>query len=396
MRKKSFFDIFIVGAGNGINAILGLLFFTAIARTLSIEDFGRYALLTSLLVSLSKIMDFGTNSQYVAKSIAKPEHYLNRFFTLKVILFFVTALIGASSLYLLKLSSLQTLCIFLFGTLGYGINITLFAYFQRVEMFVHAVLLNTIPALIKATLAISIFLGFYQPNLTQAFSVFSLSILSSSLLLYWLPKHFLKARFSKTGVREFFGETLPAGISHVVTTGWPAISNTIVKITNTFTGVGIFSLAQKIADIFSLISQSVFTVLLPKNAHRKKLHQAYDIKETVILAGGILTLALGAMVVANYFTVPIFGEKFTGSLDLLNILILAAAISAIHSFMDNFFFVEEKITTLMKISLSKLVVFILGAFVLIPTYALKGLATANLISSILALILVGTSIRSSR
>lgn len=82
MRKKSFINIFVVGAGNGINAILGLMFFTAVARTLSIEDFGKYALLASLLVSLSKIMDFGTNSLFVAKSIAKTQQYVNRFFSL--------------------------------------------------------------------------------------------------------------------------------------------------------------------------------------------------------------------------------------------------------------------------------------------------------------------------
>ena len=88
MRKKPFLDIFVVGAGNGINALLGIMFFTAVARTLPIEDFGKYALLTSLLVSLSKIMDFGTNSLFVAKSITKPQQYINRFFTLKIILFF--------------------------------------------------------------------------------------------------------------------------------------------------------------------------------------------------------------------------------------------------------------------------------------------------------------------
>ncbi|MBT6401560.1 oligosaccharide flippase family protein [candidate division WWE3 bacterium] len=387
MRKKPFLDIFVVGAGNGINALLGIMFFTAVARTLPIEDFGKYALLTSLLVSLSKIMDFGTNSLFVAKSITKPQQYINRFFTLKIILFFASILVGGVSLFYLKLLSPETLGIFVVGAIGYGINITLFAYFQRTERFVNAVLLNTIPGAIKAFTAVLVFTGLFTPNLIDAFAVFSFSILSSFLLAFFLPKDFLKAKFNFKDAIEFLRETIPAGISQIIKEGWPAIANTLTKIFRTFSDVGIFSLAQKIADIFTLISMSVFTVLLPKNAHRKNKHQKYDLKETVLLGGGILLLAGIAMIVANYLTVPVFGEKFSDSLSLLNILILAAAVTAIHTFMDNYFFIEEKTKTLMTITIGKLGMFILTAVSLIPRFGLIGLASANLIAALFALVI---------
>lgn len=387
MRKKSFADIFIVGTGNGINAILGLLFFTMVARSLPIEDFGRYALLTSLLVSLSKIMDFGTNSLFVAKSITKPQEYINRFLSLKLVLFLVTLIVAVGALSALNLFSPVILGIFFVGTIGYGMNILLFAYFQRLEEFVKAVSLNFIPASIKATLAGLIFFGVININLTQAFMVFSFSILSSMLLIPLLPKTFLKPKIIYANVKSFFLETLPAGISQVIKEGWSAIANSLAKITYTFAEVGIFSLANKIADIFTLISMSVFTVLLPTNAQRKKNKEAYDVKETAVLAGGILILALLGMVVAHYVTVPIFGAKFEASLGLLNILILAAAFTAIHSFMDNYFFVEEKTRTLMKITVSKLVFFVTSALILTNLYSLAGLAWANLLSAIFALII---------
>ena len=69
MRLRSLYNISIVSTGNIFNAVLGMLFLFAVAKTLSIEVFGKYALITSVLVSISKIIDFGTNSIYVSNSL---------------------------------------------------------------------------------------------------------------------------------------------------------------------------------------------------------------------------------------------------------------------------------------------------------------------------------------
>lgn len=392
MQKKSFFNIAIVGGGNGINALLGFLFFTAVARTLTIEDFGKYALITSLLVSLSKLIDFGTNSNFVAKSITKAEDYTNRFFSLKIILFFVASFISLLTLYFLNLVNSRISILFIFGLLAYGINITLFAYFQRLEKFVDAVLLNTIPSIIKAVAATLVFLGVFQPNLTQAFAIFSLSIFGSVFLVRKLPRKFLVTKFSTTGVKKFFKQTFAAGASQIIKESWLAIANSIVKLTKTFSDLGIFSLAHKIADIFMLVSMSIFTVLLPKNAQRKKIKERYNIKETGVIAIGILILSLIVMYVAQIFVVPVFGAKFEPSLDLLNILILASAVTAIHSFMDNFFFVEEKTKTLLNITVLKLIFFVSVSLALIPQFSVLGIAFADLGAAIFALLLTLASL----
>ena len=75
----------------------------------------------------------------------------------------------------------------------------------------------------------------------------------------------------------FFG-----GVSLLVSEGWSAIANTITKIYINFANVGIYALADKLSNIFSLISFSIFTVLLPKNAKLKRDQQEYDFKETII------------------------------------------------------------------------------------------------------------------
>ena len=59
--KQSVKNISLVSITNLINLGLGVLLFLAVAIKLPKEEFGVYGLLTLLLVSLSKIIDFGSN-----------------------------------------------------------------------------------------------------------------------------------------------------------------------------------------------------------------------------------------------------------------------------------------------------------------------------------------------
>ena len=72
--KESIFKIGYVSVLNFVNLGLGLVLFLSLAQKLTIEDFGIYALLTLLLVSLSKIIDFGSNSTFVSDFISKGKH----------------------------------------------------------------------------------------------------------------------------------------------------------------------------------------------------------------------------------------------------------------------------------------------------------------------------------
>ncbi len=374
-----------VSIGNIFNSILGLSFLTAVARTLPIENFGKYALLTTLLVAVSKIIDFGTNSIYVAQSIAKGDNIINTFVTLKIYLLAATFPVAILVLYLLGLLESTYLIIFILGLVAYGINYTFFAFFQKSERFVFAVGLNTIPALIKGSFAVLIFAGLLAVTVERAFLIFSGSVIFSSLLYFWLTDEQKKFEFTNSGIKKMFKESARAGISIIIHDGWSAIANSVAKIAKALTGVGIFAIADRIANVFTIISFSIFTVLLPKSARTKRDSQTYDIKETVVLSIGIILLAIIAVAISG-FTVPlVFGEKFIASVSILNVLIFASAITAIHAFIENYFFVEEKTQIILGITLTRLGVFLTASFLLIPIISLQGLAYAQLIASTTAL-----------
>ncbi|HPD73684.1 MAG TPA: oligosaccharide flippase family protein [Patescibacteria group bacterium] len=384
--KKSLIRIGLVGMGNVFNALLNFTFLSMIAKTLDIESFGKYALLATLLVAVSKIIDFGTNSVYVADSISKDdETLLDTFYTLKLILLTISIPISIILLLLLKLNSPNIILYFILGLIAYTINYTLNSFFQKDQKFLHLILLNTFPALIKGGFAVLIILDMVVFNLDRSFMVFSLSIFSSAIMWFFLPKEFKKFRFDFSKVKIYLKKSAPAGVSQLIFEGWPSISNSIAKIANSFSHVGIFAIAEKVANILQLGAISIFTILLPKNAYAKKRNEKYDFKEVFVISILILVIAFFGTFISRYFVSDFFDDKFAMSVPLLALLIFSSAFTSIHNFMENYFFIEEKTNSIMYINVGKLVLFLLISLILVPTYSLKGLAISNLISAMAAL-----------
>lgn len=387
MMKKSLGKIALVGFGNVFNALLGFAFLSAVAKTLDLDTFGKYALLTTLLVALSKLIDFGTNSLYVARSIStEDKSLLGTFYTLKLILLAVSIPLSFVALKILGLASTQLLFIFTGGLVAYAINYTLNTFFQKTEKFGLLISLNTLPALIKGVFSYLILSGSAYLNLEQSFMVFSLSLFSSAFLIFLIPEEFKSFSLSLTGTKSFLKKSYPAGISQLIYEGWPSIANTIAKIAKDFSNVGVFSIAEKIANMFSIASISIFTVLLPKNAYKRKRNESFDFREVVNISTLILVMAFFSIFVSKLFISEFFGEKFIDSLPLMSFLIFASAFTAIHSFMEHYFFIEDKTNYIMYINIGKLALFIILSAILVPSFALKGLSLANLIVSILAVL----------
>lgn len=395
LRKlKSYSKVILVSGGNVFNAMLGFLFLSATAKFLDLDSFGRYALLTSILLIISKLMDFGMNSVFVAKSIIGGEESTrNRFIALKIISFGITIPLSLIFLALLGILTPITGIVMIGGLIAYLINYTLYPLFQKEEKYLEIVLLNTVPGIAKGIFALLIFTNYLEITYEGAFAIFSLTMLLSGILFFRLSKEDLEIKPDFKNIRVLFVEALPAGISQLINEGWPALNNTLAKISNTFSDVGIFTLASKISNIFTLLALSIFTVLLPKNAKRKSEKRKYDFIETFVISIGVMIMASSAIVLAQLFITRVFGDKFEGSLLILDILIFSSALSAIQMFLENYFFVEKKTKTIMNINLSKIALFGVFAIFLIPLYSLYGLAISNLIASSMGLIITITSIK---
>jgi len=249
------------------------------------------------------------------------------------------------------------------------------------------VLLYTVPAVIKAIFAGLFHFQILSTSIELAGAVFSLSIVTGALLLI-KENPFKGLKLSlKNRPLKLIKESWPAGISQTITEMWPALSNSIAKAMQGFSQVGIFSLANKVSVVFSLLALSIFTVLLPKNAKRKKQELRYSFDEVALLSMALLLIGTAGVIVSRFVLANFFTTQFRDSLDLLNILIFAGALTAIATFMENYFFIEETTKKILAINLTKLGTFILGVLILTPSLALKGLAYSQLIAGLAAVII---------
>jgi O-antigen/teichoic acid export membrane protein len=336
-------------------------------------------------------MDFGTNSNYVAKSITSDQEDLTqRFVSSKIVLFLISLVVSMILLFAFKLNTPTILISFVLGLIFYGANYTLFGLFQRVENYLMLVLVNSIPALIKGIFAVLILMGKVEFCFEYFFMVFSFAIGPSALLYFFLPDHFKKIKLGFSQVSQNIKEAVSPGISQLINEGFPAVSNSLVKIYADFSSVGIFSLADKISSAFVLVSFTIFTVLLPKNAARKREKKGYDFRETILLGIGVALLSVVTIVFARFFVPWFFQNKYNESLKILNVLVIAGGLSAIHTFMENYFFVEDKTKYLAFISGGKLTVFMLLALILIPMFSVMGLAYSHLIAALVTLVFMIT------
>ena len=380
--KDSLKNISLVSVTNLVNLGFGLVLFLAVATKLSKEEFGIYGLLTLLLVSFSKLIDFGSNSNYVTEFISKNKQYLNELVSFKIYAFFFAAFLSVVVLiFLNQISQVEILSSFTLGLFFYGVNYTLFALFQRDEEFIKASLLNFIPATIKLCFGSVVLLELITINLSQAFIIFSLSMAGSLFFVFFKYKELKEVKL-KLNVKHFVRNFYLAGFSQTINESWSTISNQILKILKSLADLGTFSLASKLSNVFSIISFSIYTVILTSNAKRRRDETGYNIKESLILGLFLIFLATVGSIIAPYFFKLIFDDKFDDSIIIFSILIFSQAFTSIHKFLDNYFFIEEKSVTLLKITSTKLVFFIILSIILTSSYGIVGLAFADLIVSI--------------
>lgn len=380
--KQSVKNISLVSLTNLVNLGLGVLLFLAVAIKLPKEEFGVYGLLTLLLVSLSKIIDFGSNSSYVSEFIGKGKNYLNELINFKIIAFGFTAIFAILILkYLNGISDEKIVFSFIIGLFFYGLNYLLFALFQRDEEFIKASVLNFFPALIKGIFGILIIIDYYQINLANSFQIFSLSIAASTILLPFKISEFKKFKFD-LNVMHFVSNFFLAGLSQIINESWNTISNQLLKLIRSLADLGTFSLASKLSNVFSVISYSIYTVILASNAKRKKDSLGYNLYESLILGLFLLLLASIGSISSPFFFSLVFGNKFNDSILIFSILLFSQAFASIHKFLDNYFFIEEKSKTLFLLTNLKLLIFVTLSYFLTTQYGLIGLASADLISSI--------------
>lgn len=387
-KYKAFSKILLVGVGNGLTAGFGLFFLWVTAKFLDLDSFGKYSLSIGFLVFMSKLIDFGTNSIFVSESIHQSQNesrLVSEFFASKVMLFGISVPISLIFLRVFGLWETSMIIGFIVGLAGYAILYSIQPLFQKDEAYGRLVFVNSVPAVVKGLAAVLILLGVIKINYVSAFWIFALSALFVSPVSFLLPDKYKNVKLSWIGLSEVISKSYHAGLSQLIYEGWGSVQNIITKLFGTFSHVGVYSLANKISAVFTVISVSIFTVLLTKNSKRKAATGVYDFTETGILVGGVLFFALVTAVLAELLFDRLFGPQFKSALRILDILILANAFTTIQNFSENYFFANQKPQLIFLPNLAKLISLLGLSVILVSRFGLVGLAISSLAASVVGL-----------
>lgn len=377
-----FANLVIVGLGNFINALGGFAYLISASKILSVENFGKYSFLISFFIFMAKLTELGTTSSFVSLSIKEGKNYNKSLLLLKVALTTIVILLSFPILSIYKFTNSEIFISLCVGYIGYALNDYLFALFQKDESFIKTTFVNALPALFKLILAF-FFIFYFKTNnapLLTTIIIYFFALFTSLFLFPFVSKN--KNPDPKNGVKNLARVGFPGGISQALNTAIPAINSSIILFKTSFEAVGMFSLAEKLSSILSLASLSIFTVILPNKAREMRENKNYSIRTSVMLSVVIIFCSVFMSLLAKSVLNLLF-IKYVNILPFFYILIFSSGFSAISGFLDNFFYVKEKTTTLLLTNISKIIFLVISAFYLTQNFGIIGTAYANLLTSIL-------------
>lgn len=381
-------EIMIVGAGNLINAIGGFVFVLAIAKTLSIEEYGFFALMSTIFILTAKLTELGTTSSFVTLSIKNSFALIKSLGLLKLILGIIGFFFGTFLLYFYKLNSFSLILIFAVGYIGYALNDFLFAIFQYKEKFALTALVNALPATVKLLAAVLILFGFFKINLLSAITIYTFALLSSLICVLFLPKLTLDLSSQiKLNIKRLINVGFPGGISQALNLAIPTINATIIFFVGSSFELGIFSLADKISTVLTLVGFSLFTVFLPKNAKYYTESGKVDLKSLKLPVVISLLSTITIVAFADLAIRLLFEEKYVLSTPVLQILSVSAGLSAITSLVENYFFILNKTKKLLLINCVKIATLVVLGTIFTTNFGYLGLAATNVCVSLAALLI---------
>ncbi len=387
-------NLFIVGTGNIVNALGGFVFVLAAAKVLSVSEYGTFALLTSIFILTAKLTELGTTSSFVSFSVKQNRSPFLGLLTLKVGMTILAFLFTLVVLYIYAQFNLTNVVLFFVGFVGYALNDYLFAVFQEKEKFLGTTLVNSLPAGLKLLFGAAIWFEFFKTTGSQVLGIYLLALLASVLIFPLLPSVDLSKNVNlKTDIENLIRLGFPGGFSQMLNLSIPAINGSLLYFTLSTHELGVFTFADKIASIMTLVGLSIFTVLLPKKAKDFKLTNNYSFNQLIPLIVIVIFSVTVIVMTASPVISNLFGQKYVESIFILKILAVTGGVNAVCLFLDNFFFVTESTKKLLGISFVKVTTLAVIGYFACLSYGVAGLAYVNLIVASLFLLVTVIGIK---
>jgi len=374
--------------------ILAFLYFTLIARTLGVEDTGKYFLALSFTTVFVVFIDLGLTNVMI-REIAKQKDFLQKYFSN---IFFVKIFLAV----LVYIAAIIFANVF-----GYGLEVRHMIYLSAVTMVfdtfhltaygalraMHNVKYEAIGIVLSQGITLilgTIFLFLKFPLIFLIFAFTFASFVNFCFALWVLKNKYnisLKPRYDKLVFRHFLFIFLPFALAAIFARIYSYADTLILSkmMGNSF--VGIYSIPYKITYAFQFIPVALVAALYPKLSDyyvsaREKMGEVLEfaLKYLFVI---VFPIAIGIMVLSEDLILFLYGKNYLPSVLPLQVLIMSLIFSYVSFPVGAFLNAAGRQTLQMKIVAFVTFVNIFANIWLIPEIGVVGAAIAAALGNFL-------------
>lgn len=375
-----------VFAGNISSALFSFLFTIILVRYLSIENFGYFSALLSLMILVTTFTDIGIGSTLSAfiptlkKNKVRENQFLKSAFVIQILvllLIFILVVVSARFIsgFLLKNENSSFLIIIMAIVAIFNVlcNFYISALSARKQFHkigiqavfggvVRCVLLFTLIMMTKVTLE----------NIMWV-EVFHFGILAF-FLIGLVNFEFLNAHFNVSDAKKLLSFTPFVGISKIISSIYSRLDILMLVALGSSIDAGLYSIAFGIISVFQLLSHSFMSVIAPDIASISNLKSARIYLGKVVFAISILIgFAIILFVTAHPFMRVLFGSKGENAAQVLQLLLVGILFYlAVIPFSSLILYYFRKPYVLTLNGFLQLGIIIIGNLYFIPLYGKLG------------------------
>lgn len=367
--------------------IIGFAYFIFLARSLSIDVFGRYNLVTSVMIIFSFLPDVGIGL-VVVREIAKKTYdipsLLGNTFIVTSVMSVVTILIvmgfgltaGFSNevIFLLFISSITLL-------ISQIRSIPLF-YFDGMEDMGYSAILKALNSLfITAFGAVGFILGFGLSGVITGFLIGSIISFVITWIVFLAKRIKISFKFDKKISKHLIYNGLPLGIAAFSALVYSNIDGIMLERLLSEKALGLYSSANKFGPtLIQLLNVPFMVAVYPVLSRLSREDKVRFQKAIFKSLGAVVVWSVPASVGVALFAgiIPIiFGERYAAGIPILRVLIFFVPFASLSALLYKVLIVINKQNWYLIVSILGVSVNIALNLILIPKMSIMGAAVAT-------------------
>lgn len=379
-----------------LSTVLALVGIGLITRYLGTEGFGQYATVLAFFAFFGALADLGLYAiatREISREGADEEAVLGSVLGLRIT---SAALVVLASPFLAALLPypFHVKAGIVLAALSFGFSSTylvLNGLFQKnlaMDRVGIAEVLGKILQIIGIFLAVKLDLGF---DAVVGAMVFSLAFNCLAVIL--LSRRYAKIRldFDTRKWRAFLKESLPMGVSVLVTFAYFKLDTIILSMLKESADVGVYNAAYKVIENLTFFPSMIIGLVFPMMSryvfsNTKRFSELLNetLRVFVIMA---IPMVIGTLLLSDQIIALIGGSEFSASAQVLRILIFSLAAIFFGNFFNNILVAAGKQALLMRILAVCAAFNITANLFLIPRFSYMGAATTSVATELLVVIL---------